>query len=201
MTIIASCIGCHCNDLQACHGGCHWLRVDYEAGFGVCSKCPELEARWDAGDRQPRSTRTQLPPKAPPPPATPPPATPPKFSKNDDRVMALGKYEAIEATTRIAPMLLPMNQRERVLFFSKWLAVTLGHMNAAIGNEAARGIVDTLKYVADGKLESPEATDSKRCIKYERRPELDKRIANGDDYAGDAWVRWVVPGHTPEDAA
>ena len=40
-----------------------------------------------------------------------------------------------------------------------------------------------------------------KAIKYERRPELDRRIANGDDFAGDAWVRWVVPGHKPEDAA
>lgn len=45
------------------------------------------------------------------------------------------------------------------------------------------------------------AVPSATRVKYERRPELDKRIAHGDDYAGDAWVRWVVPGHTPEDAA
>lgn len=35
-------------------------------------------------------------------------------------------------------------------------------------------------------------------IHYERRPELDKRLAHGDDYAGDAWVRWTAVGHSPE---
>jgi hypothetical protein len=35
------------------------------------------------------------------------------------------------------------------------------------------------------------------AIRYERRPELDKRIANGDDFAGDAWVRWTAVGHSP----
>ncbi len=34
-------------------------------------------------------------------------------------------------------------------------------------------------------------------VEYERRPELDKRIANGDDYAGDAFVRWVAVGCSP----
>ena len=38
----------------------------------------------------------------------------------------------------------------------------------------------------------------REAINYERRPELDKRIANGDDFAGDAWVRWVVPGRIPQ---
>lgn len=39
---------------------------------------------------------------------------------------------------------------------------------------------------------------------WERFPELDKRIAWGDDYAGDAWrnvitgeIRWCVVGHNP----
>lgn len=41
---------------------------------------------------------------------------------------------------------------------------------------------------------------TQRCIRYERAPALDRRIAHGDDYAGDAWVRWTVPGHVPEDA-
>lgn len=35
------------------------------------------------------------------------------------------------------------------------------------------------------------------AVRYERVPQLDKRIANGDDFAGDAWVRWVAVGHTP----
>ena len=40
---------------------------------------------------------------------------------------------------------------------------------------------------------------TKGSVHYERRPELDKRIANGDDFAGDAYVRWVAVGHTPND--
>lgn len=35
---------------------------------------------------------------------------------------------------------------------------------------------------------------------YQRAPQLDKRIKNGDDFAGDAYVRWVAVGHTPDDA-
>ena len=37
-------------------------------------------------------------------------------------------------------------------------------------------------------------------IHYQRAPEYDKRIANGDDYAGDAFVRWVAVGQEPDDA-
>lgn len=37
--------------------------------------------------------------------------------------------------------------------------------------------------------------------RYERRPELDRRIGHGDDYAGDAWVRWVVVGQDPNQGA
>ena len=39
------------------------------------------------------------------------------------------------------------------------------------------------------------------AIKYERVPSLDKRILKGDDFAGDAWVRWVAVGHTPGSSA
>lgn len=53
--ILATCIGCGCDDLHACPGRCSWLRVDYEEERGVCSQCPEHEARWDAGDREPRA--------------------------------------------------------------------------------------------------------------------------------------------------
>lgn len=53
---IATCIGCGCNDLQACwdeEAGqpCSWLRVDRKARLGVCSACPEVVSDWDAGDR------------------------------------------------------------------------------------------------------------------------------------------------------
>ncbi len=53
---IATCIGCGCDDYHACANDktgqpCSWLRVDYDAGFGVCSECPDHVVRWDAGDR------------------------------------------------------------------------------------------------------------------------------------------------------
>lgn len=41
-------------------------------------------------------------------------------------------------------------------------------------------------------------------VLYTRAPEHDKRIARGDDFAGDAWrnretatIRWVAVGHNP----
>lgn len=40
-TPIARCIGCGCTDVWACDVGCYWLAVDYGAGKGVCSECPE----------------------------------------------------------------------------------------------------------------------------------------------------------------
>lgn len=55
MTIVASCIGCGCDDFHACEGGCWWLRVDYEEKRGVCSCCAEFEAQWDAGDHTPHA--------------------------------------------------------------------------------------------------------------------------------------------------
>lgn len=75
---LATCIGCGCDDLHACVREipldelverdmmgllpmpvrefptvepCHWLRVDYAAGIGVCSACPGLVEAWDAGER------------------------------------------------------------------------------------------------------------------------------------------------------
>jgi hypothetical protein len=52
----AACIGCGCTEEDACfdeatHLPCHWLRLDPAAGKGLCSCCIELEADWDAGDR------------------------------------------------------------------------------------------------------------------------------------------------------
>lgn len=54
--LLATCIGCGCNDLHACfdevaEGPCSWLVVDYAAGLGVCSACPDELGRWQAGDR------------------------------------------------------------------------------------------------------------------------------------------------------
>ncbi len=55
--MIATCIGCGCDDMHACEdlntgGPCSWLRVDYTIGRGVCSACPEDVTRWDAGDHE-----------------------------------------------------------------------------------------------------------------------------------------------------
>jgi hypothetical protein len=54
--MLATCIGCGCDDLHACFDEaagqpCSWLAVDYGAGLGVCSACPEHLERWQAGDR------------------------------------------------------------------------------------------------------------------------------------------------------
>ena len=37
-------------------------------------------------------------------------------------------------------------------------------------------------------------------IRYQRYPGLDRRIGNGDDFAGDAWVRWTAVGQSPIDS-
>lgn len=45
-------------------------------------------------------------------------------------------------------------------------------------------------------------TDDERqmigTVFYYRVPALDKRIARGDDFAGDAWVRYTAVGHQPD---
>lgn len=50
--LIATCIGCGCDDNHACRDAfddpCYWLRVDYKAGIGVCSECPQKVDSWDA---------------------------------------------------------------------------------------------------------------------------------------------------------
>lgn len=53
----AVCIGCGCDDFHACWDEtagqpCHWLKVDAEAGLGVCSVCTSQLPRWDTGDRE-----------------------------------------------------------------------------------------------------------------------------------------------------
>jgi hypothetical protein len=57
MTDIATCIGCGCDDFNACEdektcGPCHWLAVDYAQGLGVCSACEDDLERWNKGDRE-----------------------------------------------------------------------------------------------------------------------------------------------------
>lgn len=51
------CIGCGCDDMNACDGGCGWLRNDGE--LGVCSECPDHVNRFDKGDRR-LSTEARL---------------------------------------------------------------------------------------------------------------------------------------------
>lgn len=53
---LSHCIGCGCNDLQACYDeatgcGCHWLELDRRIGRGVCSVCADERRRWADGDR------------------------------------------------------------------------------------------------------------------------------------------------------
>ncbi len=50
--MVATCIGCGCDDLHACAGGCSWLRVDRESGDGICSECAHLVEQWDRGERR-----------------------------------------------------------------------------------------------------------------------------------------------------
>jgi hypothetical protein len=57
----ARCIGCGCDpDNHACQPyGCSWLRVNYDAGVGVCSECRALVAEWDQGRRESRRVTAQ----------------------------------------------------------------------------------------------------------------------------------------------
>jgi hypothetical protein len=45
----------HLVDLGACPGGCSWVYVDEDLGYGICSSCPEVfedfRARLDAADQ------------------------------------------------------------------------------------------------------------------------------------------------------
>lgn len=56
---------------------------------------------------------------------------------------------------------------------------------------------------SDPPPEIPPGQDEYPGIDYIRDPRFDKRIARGDDYAGDAWrdstglLRWVAVGHVP----
>ena len=53
---LITCIGCGCDDDNACvtvpGEACSWLRIDQDAGVGVCSHCPDDVARFDQGDRE-----------------------------------------------------------------------------------------------------------------------------------------------------
>lgn len=49
---LAVCIGCGCDQLHACDGGCSWLRIDRDKSVGVCSECPHQVEVFDAGNRK-----------------------------------------------------------------------------------------------------------------------------------------------------
>lgn len=38
----AVCLGCGCTDTEACPDGCRWRSVNYDAGIGECSSCPDV---------------------------------------------------------------------------------------------------------------------------------------------------------------
>lgn len=48
---IAYCIGCGCNDLNACSSGCSWHRLDRGTKLGVCNQCKHRVSDWDNGKR------------------------------------------------------------------------------------------------------------------------------------------------------
>ena len=52
-----------------------------------------------------------------------------------------------------------------------------------------------------GRPAAGVAPSTESAVRYERVPSLDKRIARGDDYAGDAYVRWLAVGHHPNEIA
>jgi hypothetical protein len=64
-------------------------------------------------------------------------------------------------------------------------------------------IVEAARQQAALRAAAPETASSAvwtPAIYYQRAPEYDRRIANGDDFSGDAFVRWVAVGHEPSDA-
>ena len=66
----------------------------------------------------------------------------------------------------------------------------------AEARESEKMLSLSLKEEIEARVPSQEPS-----ILYERRQELDKRIKNGDDFAGDAWVRYTAVGHIPESFA
>lgn len=48
------CIDCGCSEMDACEGGCSWIRRDRYVAHpvGLCSACPGGKKRWDNGDRK-----------------------------------------------------------------------------------------------------------------------------------------------------
>ena len=51
MNPVSYCIGCGCNDDYSCDRGCSWIRLDRNAGLGVCSECEHRTSDWDNGKR------------------------------------------------------------------------------------------------------------------------------------------------------
>ena len=72
--------------------------------------------------------------------------------------------------------------------------------------EQAEKWAENMEFRADQKREerllaplTPPSVVYADHVRYERVPSLDKRIKNGDDFAGDAWVRHVAVGRAPDD--
>lgn len=59
--------------------------------------------------------------------------------------------------------------------------------------------VDRFRTHAEAAWNAAQPSDTAR--KFYRAPSLDKRIGNGDDFAGDAWVCYTAVGHTPDGAS
>lgn len=74
--------------------------------------------------------------------------------------MNLGKQHGAEEANRVKHLVKPMNQEERVLYFSGWWSVVVSHMKAAIGPEAARAVVDAMKVYADDPAGAAPSTVS-----------------------------------------
>jgi len=51
-----TCIGCGCDEARPCvsEGSppYSWVRIERDAGFGVCSSCPTFVDRWDGQEQE-----------------------------------------------------------------------------------------------------------------------------------------------------
>ncbi len=58
----ATCLGCGCTDSHAClplvGDPCHWLKVDYKLGIGVCSECEHKMEEFKSRIQESESRRT-----------------------------------------------------------------------------------------------------------------------------------------------
>lgn len=57
---IATCIGCGCDDANACEGGCGWISVNRETQRGVCTRCPQHQTKFLAEQSPPEEIRLNI---------------------------------------------------------------------------------------------------------------------------------------------